>query len=150
MIGVVAFVVIQFDLLNIFKSDEDLIRERVEEFEDAYNNTDWDAMLDCMDGATRAMMEMAMSFADGLMSEAAGFDMSMSDMFAMSGLMLEGDFCDMEVTNIQIDGDKANVTVRMTMEMYGYSESEEMVLPMVKEGTDWYISVKGELGGLFG
>ena len=150
LIGVAVFVVIQFDLLNIFKSDEQLIRERVEEFETAYNNTDWDAMLDCMDASTRSMMEMIMGFADSMMSDAIGFDIGMSDMFAMSGLMLEGDFCEMEVVDIQIDGNTARVTVRMTVEMYGHSESEEMMLPMVKEGNDWYISIKGEMGDIFG
>lgn len=150
VIGAAAFVVIQFDLLNLFKSDEDLIRERVEAFEAAYNNTDWDAMLDCMDTPTRAMMETVMSFADGMMSEAIGFEMGMSDLFAMSGLVLDGDFCQMEVTDIQINGEKAQVTVRMTLDMYDYSESEEMVLPMVKEGNDWYISIKGEMGDIFG
>ena len=122
----------------------------MEEFETAYNNTDWDAMMDCMDESTRAMMEMIMGFADSIMSDAIGFDMAMSDMFAMSGLMLEGDFCEMEVVDIQIDGDTARVTVRMTVDMYGYSDSEEMMLPMVKEGNDWYISIKGEMQDLIG
>ncbi len=150
LLGVVAFLVIQFDLLNIFKSDEQLIRERVEEFETAYNNTDWEAMLDCMDASTRGMMEMVMGFADGFMSEAIGFDIGMSDMFAMSGLMLDGEFCEMEVVDIQIDGDTARVTVSMTVEAYGYSDTEEMMLPMVKEGNDWYISIKGEMQDLIG
>jgi ketosteroid isomerase-like protein len=150
LIGVAVFVVIEFELLNVFKSDEELIRERVEEFETAYNNTDWDAMMDCMDESTRAMMEMVMGFADSIMSDAIGFDMAMSDMFAMSGLMLEGDFCEMEVVDIQINGDTARVTVRMTVDMYGYSDSEEMMLPMVKEGNDWYISIKGEMQDLIG
>jgi len=147
---VVVLVVNGYNPLNVFKSDEELIRERVEEFETAYNNTDWDAMMDCMDESTRAMMEMVMGFADSIMSEAIGFDMAMSDMFAMSGLMLEGEFCEMEVVDIQIDGDTARVTVRMTVDMYGYSDSEEMILPMVKEGNDWYISIKGEMQDLIG
>ena len=147
---VVVFVVNGYNPLNVFKSDEELIRERVEEFETAYNNTDWDAMMDCMDESTRAMMEMVMGFADSIMSEAIGFDMAMSDMFAMRGLMLEGEFCEMEVVDIQINGDTARVTVRMTVDMYGYSDSEEMMLPMVKEGNDWYISIKGEMQDLIG
>ena len=140
LIGVLAFVVFQFDLLNIFKSDEDLIRERVEAFEEAYNNTDWDGILDCLDYETRMTMELTMSFAEGLMGEAAGMDISMSDMFAMSGMFIEGDYCTIEILDIQIDGDYAMVTVEMSVELYDMSQSETATLPMVKEGNDWYIS----------
>ena len=140
LIGVLVFVVFQFDLLNIFKSDEDLIRERVEAFEEAYNNTDWDGILDCLDYETRMTMELTMSFAEGLMGEAAGMDISMSDMFAMSGMFIEGDYCTIEILDIQIDGDYAMVTVEMSVELYDMSQSETATLPMVKEGNDWYIS----------
>ena len=150
VIGVAAFVVIQFDLLNFFKSDEDLIRERVAAFEDAYNNTDWDSMMECLDGSSRAILETAMSFLDGMMSEAIGFDLSMSDLFEISGLMISGDFCQMEVIDIQINGDYAEVTVTMSVSLYDTADTETVVLPMVKEGGDWYISFADELSGLFG
>lgn len=148
LVTVVVLVVVLLDPMNLFKSDEQLIRERIEAMETAYNDTDWDGVMDCMDESTRAMMDMVMGFADGLLSDSIGFDIAMSDMFAMSGLVLDGEFCQIEVLDIQIDGDTAMVTVRMTMDMYDYSDSQEATLPMIKEGGDWYISIEGGMGFL--
>ena len=147
VVSVIAVVIFVFDPLNFLKSDEDLIRERIEAFEDAYNNGDWEGILDCMDAGTRSMLNLTMGFAEGLMGEAFGMDISVADMFALSGIMLEGEFCTIEILNIQIDGDYAEVTVVMTMDMYDYSDSEEFVLPLVKEGSDWYITGMDDLFG---
>ena len=150
IIGVVAFVVIQFDLIKVFKSDEDLIRDRVAAFEEAYNNTDWDSMMECMDTATQSMMELTMSFADGLLSEAIGFDFGISDMLGLGSLMVTGDFCQMKVVDIQIQGDYAEVTILMSVDLYDMQETETVILPMVKEGNDWFITAVGELQDMFG
>jgi len=150
LVGVAVFVVMQFGLLDVFKSDEDLIRERIEALEAAYNATDWEAVLECMDETTKTMLETTMGFADNLLSDAIGFDFGMSDMFSLGGLITDGDFCQIEITDIQIDGDSATVSVIMRMELYGYSDSQEMTLPMVKDGGDWYISAVGDLGDLSG
>jgi len=123
---------------NIFKSDETLIRDRIQAYEDACNNGDYEAMLECMDSETQALMEGSMSLMDGLFSEGTGLDIGMSDMFGLAGAM--GDFYDIEIVDIEIDGDYATVTVVMNAEVYDYStSSEEAELPMVKEGSDWYI-----------
>ncbi len=136
---------------NLFKSDETLIRERIQAYEDACNDGDYEAMLDCMDSETKAMMEGTMSIMDGLFSEGTGMDFGMSDMFGLAGSM--GDFFTVEITNIEIEGEYATVTVIMSADMYGYSEStEEAELPMVKEKGDWYIGgIENMLGSeMFG
>ena len=150
LVSVMVLVVVLLNSGSLFKSDEDLIRERIEALETAYNNTDWDGVMECMDESTQAMMDMVMGFADGLLSDSIGFDIAMSDLFAIGGLALDGDYCQIEVLDIQIDGDTAMVTVRMTMDMYEYSDSQEAMLPMVKEGGDWYISIEGGMGSFFG
>ena len=123
---------------NLFKSDETLIRERIQAYEDACNDGDFEAMLDCMDSETKTLMEGTMGLMDGIFSEGAGMDFGMSDMFGLAGAM--GDFFTVEITNIEIEGEYATVTVIMSADMYGYSEeTEEAALPMVKEGGDWYI-----------
>lgn len=136
---------------NLFKSDETLIRERIQAYEDACNDGDYEAMLDCMDSETKAMMEGTMSIMDGLFSEGTGMDFGMSDMFGLAGSM--GDFFTVEITSIEIEGEYATVTVIMSADMYGYSEStEEAELPMVKEKGDWYIGgIENMLGSeMFG
>ncbi|MBQ3088821.1 MAG: hypothetical protein IJC36_04215 [Clostridia bacterium] len=153
VVVVVAVIAVFAGLGNIFKSDETLIRERIQAYEDACNNGDYEAMLECMDTETQALMEGTMSMMDGLFSEGTGLDIGMSDMFGMAGAM--GDFCNIEIENIEIDGEYATVTVVMSADVYGNSAStEEAELPMVKEGSDWYIgglenSINNELFSLF-
>lgn len=156
ILPVVAFVVaavVSFLIFgtNLFKSDETLIRERIQAYEDACNDGDMDAMLDCMDSETKALMEGTIGFMDGLFQEGSGMDFGMSDMFGFAGAM--GDFFKVEITNIEIEGNYATVSVIMSADMYGYSEeTEETELPMVKEGGDWYIGgMENMLGGeMFG
>lgn len=124
-------------LPNLFKSDETLIRERIQALEDAYNDGDYEGILECMDSQTQAMMEATMGMMDGLLGEASGLDMGISDMFGFASML--GDYCTIEITNIEIDGDYATVDIVMSLNLYGYSQSQETQLPMVKEDGDWYI-----------
>ena len=134
-----------------YKSEQ-LIRERIEAFEEAYTSGDYDGMLECMDSEMQSITEMSMGLMDGLMGEVAGFDfgVSMTDMFGLVGFM--GDFADFTVEDINITGDTAIVTVTLTMNMYGETSSEVTELPMVKEKGDWYIGgVSDMMGGdIFG
>lgn len=119
------------------KSDEELIRERIQAFEDAYNDGDYDALLDCLDSSMRAATNISMNLMDGLKSDMIGFDIGMSDMFGLAGLM--GDMCDIEIKDIRIEGDAAQVDIEMHLNMYGQSSSEAITLPMTKEGRKWLI-----------
>ena len=148
-IGSVVIVFFFTDLGNIFKSDEQLIRERIQAYEDACNNGDYEGMLDCMDGATRSLMESSMGILDGIFSEGTGLDFGMTDLFGFAGLM--GDYCNIQITNITIDGDHATVDIIMSMDVYGMEQqSTEAQLPMVKENGDWYIGgIDNMLGSAF-
>lgn len=138
LIAVVAAVALVIVFLpNLFKSDETLIRERIQALEDAYNDGDYEAILECMDSQTQAMMEATMGLMDGLMGEMGGMDIGMTDLFGFAGAM--GDYCTITIQNISIDGDYATVDVTMSVNMYGYQQSEEATLPMVKEDGDWFI-----------
>lgn len=149
VIGSVVIVFFFTDLGNIFKSDEQLIRERIQAYEDACNNGDYEGMLDCMDGATRSLMESSMGILDGIFSEGTGLDFGMTDLFGFAGLM--GDYCNIQITNITIDGDHATVDIIMSMDVYGMEQqSTEAQLPMVKENGDWYIGgIDNMLGSAF-
>lgn len=144
--AVAAVVVVILNAAGIIgKSDEELIRDRIAEFEEAYTSGDYDGMMDCLASDMRAATDVSMGLMDGLMSDMAGFDIGMSDMFGLVGLM--GDFCDFIIEDIQIQGDSATVTLTMNMNMYGETSSEQMTLPMVKDGGDWYI---GGVSGMIG
>lgn len=140
VIAVVAAVVVVLvmDPWNFFKSDEDLIRERIQAYEDACNAGDYEGMLECMSSDARAMTDGYMGILDGIFSESTGLGFGMTDLFGISGSM--GDFYDIEIKDIKIDGDHAIVTVVMSADMYGMSSStQEAELPMVKEDSDWFI-----------
>ena len=148
-IGSVVIVFFFTDLGNIFKSDEQLIRERIQAYEDACTHGAYEGMLDCMDGATRSLMESSMGILDGIFSEGTGLDFGMTDLFGFAGLM--GDYCNIQITNITIDGDHATVDIIMSMDVYGMEQqSTEAQLPMVKENGDWYIGgIDNMLGSAF-
>ena len=138
LIGSIVIVFCFTDLGNIFKSDDQLIRERIQAYEDACNNGDYEGMLDCMDSATRSVMDASMGLLDGFFSEGTGLGIGMTDLFGFAGLM--GDYCDIQIIDITIDGNYAVVNIIMTMEIYGAEQqSTEAALPMVKENGNWYI-----------
>lgn len=127
-IGVALFL---FFGTNLFKSDEDLIRERIEDLEDAYNDGDLDAFMDCMDSTSRAAMELMLEGA----SAQSGMDIA--QMFSIMGNM--DDFCTITINSIEINGDTATVSVTMAISLYGMNQSQTEDMPMVKEDGDWYI-----------
>ena len=135
----VIIVVVQGEVPFIGKSDEELIRERIAAFEDAYTSGDYDGMMECLDKQMQSVTEASLGLMDGLMSGMTGFDLGigMSDMFGIVGIM--GDFADFIIDDIQIEGDNAVVTLTMNMNMYGETASQQTALPMVKENGDWFI-----------
>ena len=137
---VIATVVICLNLGNLFKSDETLIRERIQLLEDALNQGDWDGIMDCLDRSGRAAMELTISFSDTLFSEFTGFELNLRDLLALGGIFMEGDEFHLKVTDIRIDGDRATVTVVMSTDMYDLSQSEQYQIPMIKENGNWYVS----------
>ena len=134
------------DLGKIFKSDEQLIRERIQAYEDACNDGDYEAMLDCMNSSTRAMTEAATGLMGGILSEGIGFDIDISSMMGLAGAA--GDFFEFEIIDITVNGEEAVVELRMTATMYGQEQVEEAELPMVKEDGDWYIGMDNPLAGM--
>lgn len=138
LVVVAAVILVAMNWDNIFKSDETLIRERIQAYEEACENGDYEGMLDCMDPGTRALMESSMGLMDGILSDSSGLGIGMTDMFGFASML--GDFLTIEIKDIQIDGDTAMVKIVMKVSIFGMTQSaEETELPMVKEGGDWYI-----------
>ncbi len=127
VVAVIIGVVLFFALggTKIGMSDAQLIQARVDSFESAFENGDWNGVLSCMDSETRAMIESS--------PEAA----QMSSYFGMIRGMIT---CDFEVHDIEIEGNEAIAEVDMTMTVFGQSQSESETIPFVKEGGDWYMA----------
>lgn len=153
LVVIAAVVLVAMNWDKIFKSDETLIRERIQAYEEAVEAGDYEGMLDCMDAATRAITESSMGLMDGLLSDASGLGIGMTDMFGFASML--GDFLTIDIKDIRIDGDTATVRVEMKISIFGMTQSsEEADLPMVKEDGDWYIGgvdnmISDQLTGIY-
>lgn len=142
--GLIAAVLIvaanHFKLWNLFKSDEDLIRERFQIMEDCFNDGDLEGYLGCMDSASSAAAQMMLDMAGGLMSDYMGFDMNFGDMMSFGTALGGGDVLQIEVHDVQVDGKEAYATATFRMDFYGEVMEETMEFPMIKEGNEWFIN----------
>lgn len=127
-----------FGVLNFggfLKSDEDLIRERIQAFEEAYNDGDMEAVLDCLEPSIKNAYSAMYGLAGGFASSKVGFDVAVSDLFAIgTGVAME-DGLHIEIEEIEISEDRA--TVHVTLRSGSYEEGGGFKL--VKENRDWYI-----------
>ena len=126
------------------KSDEDMIKDRINKYISCANNADMDGMLKCFNSATRSAMESMLN----LLGDYAG--VNLKDMMNLGALFGSSEYYSMSVDsidNIQINGDNATADVTMSATVNGSTQTASDSLPLVKEDGDWYISLN--LGGLF-
>lgn len=125
------------------RTDEEKIRERIEEFSTALNTGDSDGLLDCLDATSRNMYNAVFNITEGIMGGLIGFSINIKDLFALAIGLSGGGMFVMEVQEVQITSDKtASVTVLATVNINGETETELIPLEMVKEKNDWFISLK--------
>ena len=131
------------------KSDEELIRERVKDFESALNTGDIDAALECMDAKSRNAYNAVFNIGESILGYFIGFDIDMSDVFALAIGLNSGDMFSMKVYNVNITSDTtATVYLTATVQMAGEVETEDTTLDMVKEKGGWYIDVRADWSSL--
>lgn len=142
--GLIAAVLIvaanHFKLWNLFKSDEDLIRERFQIMQDCYNDGDLEGYLGCMDSTSRAAAQMMLDMAGGLMSDYIGFDMDFGDMMSFGSALAGGDMLQIEVHEVRVEGKEGYAVTTFRLEFYGEVQEETMEFPMIKEGNEWFIN----------
>lgn len=134
---------------NLFKTDEQMIEERIYAFAEDYNSGDAEAMMEHFDQGTRVMLESTIGLTESLLGEATGFDISYNDMFGLGAALNEGDMLEITIHSIDIQSDDyavVSATMDMNANMMGYSasDSDEVQFEMVKEeagflNQDWYI-----------
>ena len=131
------------------KSDEELIRERVKDFETALNTGDIDEALECLDAKSRNAYNAAFNIGESILGYFIGFNIDMSDMFALAIGLNGGDMYSMKVYKVSITSDTtATVYLTATIQMYGEMETEDTTLDMVKEKGGWYISAQADWSSL--
>lgn len=134
---------------NLLKTDEQMIQERIHAFSEDYNSGDAEVMMEHFDQSTRVVLESTIGLTESLLGEAAGFDISYSDMLGLSAALNEGDMMEITIHSIDIQRDDyavVSATMSMNANVMGYSasDSDEVQFEMVKEeagflNQDWYI-----------
>lgn len=129
---------------GFFKTDEELIEDRIYTFANAYNSGDIDAVADCFDSKTKTTIKSALGIGDSLISGLTGFGISLSDLFGLGMGLTAGDVMTVQqVDSIQINGDSATAVVTLVLsdEWSGSGDVEtgQCVFKLKSEGMDWYI-----------
>lgn len=149
LLAVAAFVGYLFFFTNTFKSDEEVIRARLESFQSDYNDGDMEALTENFDNKTRSTIESTIGLTESLFGGLTGYGVNYSDLFGLGVALNDGDmlvFGDIE--SIDINGENATVVVELTMNanMMGqsHSTSETVQIDLVKESAgflneDWFI-----------
>ena len=130
------------------KSDEEKIRDRVEEFIFAYNSGDVDGAFDCLDAKSKQTYKAMMNIGNGLFGKLTGIDISVQDLFAIAVGVNGGDILSMDIKNIVITSETtATVDISTTLSLDGVGAGEtndNMQLQMVKEQGDWFIYAQAD------
>lgn len=122
---------------EVLPTDEELITARIETFLTAYNTGDMEAVLECLDAKTRNAFQATWNLLGGLAGAAAGFDINLSDLFSLGVNTTQGDFMELEITDIEVI-DSSNATATTIMILAG-AEPQTVYFKMVYENDGWYI-----------
>ncbi len=118
------------------KSDEELIRDRIDSFMSDYNDGDLDEALENLTTktktATQAILSMAESFGSML-----GMEISLSDMFTLGIAITGDDTLKVTIDSVTIE-DETNATADGKLSLGGIEEYDIRFV-MLKEDGDWYI-----------
>lgn len=123
------------------KTDEELVRERIDTFVTAYNDGDFEGVLACFDAKTRNTLEATFNVMGGLVGGLTGFSFDLGDLFTL-GVALMGDGGEVlaiEVSEVSVDGEQAVAKGQMGFADIGSSSVEVVYVILVKEEEDWFI-----------
>lgn len=127
------------------KSDEDMIRDRIEKYISCANNADMTGTLECLDSSSRASIESMINIVGGF----AGVD-NLRDYLNLGAMFGAGNYVNLSldsVENIKVNGDKATADMTMSSEVNGSRQTASQTVSLVKQDGDWYITLSA--GSLF-
>jgi len=143
-----AFAIYLCFFTNFFKSDEELIKNRVETFVSDYNSGDFDAFSENFDKKTRNKIKSAIKLTESIFGGLTGYDIGYSELFGLGTTLSEDGLMQLDkIESIEkTSSDTAVVTATMILRSgYGSDYTIETVkFELVKESCgwlnhDWYI-----------
>ncbi|MGN1432725.1 MAG: hypothetical protein ACI4XI_03385 [Ruminococcus sp.] len=136
-------IVLLLPACNMFKSDTDMIKERINKFVISYNSGDIEGVIDCLDSKKRTTYKSALGIGNALLNGLIDIDISLQDIFGIGMGLTENDSITIEkYNNINISSDSATVDISLiyTDEIDGDRSNEKGVFYLIKENDDWFIS----------
>ena len=124
------------------KTDEEMIADRIREFQNAYNSGDMDALIETLEPTTKNAMKATVSILQSLLGGKLGVDISLSDLFSLGVYYMDDNGVirfDIERIVIEESGTKAAAEVIMN---YGQASSAQNVtayFEFVKTNSGWFI-----------
>ncbi|MBS6194386.1 MAG: hypothetical protein KH828_02230 [Clostridiales bacterium] len=116
--------------------------DTIAKMEDALNHLDQEALLECFDGQTQQLYSGALGLSEELsglpLGDFSDFAAGLGGFMAGAGLTPEYTLSIVEVE--YSDSENCMVTVDMSVDFQGETESETQMFPMTKDGRDWVIS----------
>lgn len=128
---------------NLFKSDEQLITERLDSFTASYNAGDIDGAIESFDTKTKTLAQSMLGIGNALLGGIIGFDLDLKDLFGLSAAFSGCDMLEIsDMNNLTINSETATVDVTLTMNepVNGTSVTQSATFHLVKENGDWFIS----------
>lgn len=125
-----------------FKSDEQLITERIQDFTEAYNSGDFEETLKSMDSKTRNTYQAAADIGGSLFAGWSGLSLDYGDLFALGvGTAQADELMTIQIESVSIEGEEAVAVTQMDYEVgFGYGTvSMKVEFELIKEKGDWYI-----------
>ncbi len=118
------------------KTDAEQIEEVVQEFLQSYNDGDFEGVLDCMTAKTANAMRALFNLLGGIAGGKLGVDIQLSDLFSLGVATADGDFMNLNITNIEVNGIQAVVTTNMRLTG---ADTQAIYFELKKENGKWLI-----------
>jgi len=118
------------------KTDEELIRERVDTFLTAYNDGDMEEVLNCLDAKTKNTFNALLNVMGGLAGGLTGFNFDLRDLFSLGVAVMDGYSLRFDISGVEINGSKAVATATMNTSP---TELSTVYISLIYENDAWYI-----------
>ena len=129
-----------------FRSDEEKIKDRMDDFISACNSGNLDDALDCLDKSSRNTYGAVFNIGNSLLGGLTGIDINVKDLMAVVFGLSPQDLFKMQVQSIRINSEEsATVTVSLSITDPQTGEvvtQDGLEIPMIKEKWDWYIDAR--------
>ncbi len=124
------------------KTEQEQIEECIEIFVDAYNDGDWNGVMNCLERKTRLKFEALFNLMGGLIGGATGgYNFDMRDFFTLGvDSMSAGDVMRIDVEKIGIKQDVAIAEGNLYYNNPVGAQGSTVCVIMVKENGEWKIN----------